>query len=165
MGLALRRPLRGRLGLRPTTEQDLVADDETLYRAVRNDSRCFPVDEAGRMRISSTAFNDRLRRPSVDRACLCINGPEDTRMRFESESAVLSLEVGDVRGLTATHGAAGTVYGVDVEPVPVEQNPAHAEIYGRPPFDMDRVFERIKQALARISTFAIAPTCMSEMEE
>ncbi len=49
-----------------------VTDDETLYRAVRNDPRFFAVDVDGRPRISSMAFNDPTRRPSVDHAAFCM---------------------------------------------------------------------------------------------
>lgn len=135
-----------------------IADDAVLYRAVINDpDRYFPVDAQGNRRVSSMAFNDPKRRPSVDRAALCPGGPEETRGRFSPGSGVLSLVARDVRALTATHGGTGQVYGVDVEAVPLEANPAHAEIFGRPPFDTDKVFERIKQALARIAVLALRP--------
>lgn len=109
------------------------------------------------LRISSMAFNDVARRPSVDRAALCPGGPQETRDRFSPGSGVLSLLAGEVRTLTATHGETGATYGVDVEPVPLLENPSHAEIFGRPPFDTDKVFERIKQALTRISTLTLSP--------
>ena len=50
--------------------------------------------------------------------------------------------------------------GVDVEPVPLPGNRAHAEIFGCPPFDTDRLFDRIKQALARIASVALPPDCL-----
>ncbi len=144
-----------------TTEQNspesAVADEEVLYRAVRNDPRFFTVDSDGRPRLSSMAFNDPGRRPSVDRAALCPGGPAETRNRFSPGSGVLALVARDVRALTATHGKTGMIYGVDVEPVPLPDNPSHAEIFGRPPFDTDKVFERIKQALTRIATVALEP--------
>jgi len=46
-------------------------------------------------------------------------------------------------------------YNVDVEPVPLPENPAHAEIFDRPPFDTDKVFDRIKQALARLAVVTL----------
>jgi len=139
------------------TPESPVTDEEALYRAVLNDPRFFPVDAQGQPRISSQAFNDAGRRPSVDRAALCPGGPAETRDRFRPGSGVLSLVAKDVRRLTATHGATGQVYGVDVEPVPLPENPAHAEIFGHPPFDTDRVFDRIKQALAGIATVTLPP--------
>ncbi len=142
----------------PITSESPVADEETLYRAVRNDPRFFAVDSNGLPRISSMAFNDPGRRPSVDRAALCPDGPEETRDRFSPGSGVLALVAHNVRTLSATHGATGTTYNVDIEPVPLSDNPAHAEIFGHPPFDTDKVFERIKQALPRIATVAIAPS-------
>jgi hypothetical protein len=132
-----------------------VTDEEILYRAVPNDIRFFPEDGEGGRRISSMAFNDAERRPSVDRAVLCPSGPVETRNRFSPGSGVLSLIAGEVRQLTTTHGTTGQVYGVDIEAVPLPENPAHAEIFGRPPFDTDKLFERIKQALARMATVTI----------
>lgn len=134
-----------------------VSDEELLYRAVLNDVRFLPTDGQGERRVSGMAFNDTLRRPSVDRAVLCQNGANETRDRFRPGSGVLSLETGAVRMITATHGATGQVYGVDVEPVPLPENMAHAEIFGRPPFDTDNVFDRIKQALARIASVVLPP--------
>lgn len=134
-----------------------VADDEILYRAVLHDPRLLPVDGEGIRRISSMAFNDMRRRPSVDRSVLCPGGPAETRDRFSCGSGVLSLAAEDVRSLTATHGRTGQAYGVDVEPVPLPENPAHAEIFGRPRFDTDKIFERIKQSLARIASVSLLP--------
>ena len=139
------------------TPDSPVRDAETLYRAIRNDPRILALDAEGRPRISSMAFNDPARRPSVDRAALCPGGPEETRTRFSPGSGVLALLAREVRTLTATHGGTGVTYGVDVEPVPLPENPTHAEIFGRPPFDTDKVFDRIKQALARLATVALAP--------
>lgn len=136
---------------------DSVVDNEVLYRALAPDPRMLAVDAEGNQRISSSAFNDVGRRPSVDRARLCPGGPEESRTRFRAGSGILSLEASDVRGITAVHGGTGQVYGVDVEPVPLAENPAHAEIFGRPPFDTDKVFDRIKQALARIARVTIPP--------
>ena len=141
----------------PITSESPVADTETLYRAVRNDLRFIALDSDGNVRISSMAFNDPERRPSVDRVALCPGGPQETRDRFRPGSGILSLSAGDVRTLTATHGGTGATYGVDVEPVPLPDNPSHAEIFGRPPFDTDKVFERIKQALTRIATLILPP--------
>ena len=139
------------------SKSDSVADSEVLYRAVTAVPRCLVSDAQGNVRISSMTFNDAGRRPSVDRAILCPGGAADTQVRFSSGSGVLSLVAGDVRRLTAAHGGTGQVYGVDVDPVPVEGNPAHGEIFGRPPFDTDKVFERIKQALARLAEVTIPP--------
>ena len=135
----------------------VVENEDVLYRAVLNDPRFFPVDGNGIQRISSMAFNDPDRRPSVERALLCPGGPLDTRARFKPGSGVLSLVAGKVRQITAVHGTTGQVYAVDVEPVPLPENVAHAEIFGRPPFDTDRIFDRIKQALARLAMVVLIP--------
>lgn len=137
------------------TPDSPVTDDEILFRAILNDPRYLPLDSDGNQRISAMAFNDVGRRPSVDRAALCAGGPVETRNRFGHGSGVLSLVAGEIRGFTAIHGKTGQVYYVDVEPVPLSDNPAHTEIFGRPPFDTDRIFDRIKQALTRIATITI----------
>lgn len=147
-----------------STIPDRVANEETLFRAVANDLRFLPVDEQGIRRISSMAFNDVARRPSVDRASLCPGGAIETRDRFRAGSGVLSLIAGEVRELSTTHGSTGRVYGVDVEPVPLTQNSAHAEIYGRPPFDTDKIFDRIKQALSQIATLTLSPAGLDELQ-
>ena len=139
-----------------------VADGEDLYRAVLNEERFFPGDGLGGRRVRSTAFNDTGRRPSVDRAILCPGGPTETRNRFRPGSGVLSLSAGQIRQLVAMHGATNQVYSVDVESVPLPDNPAHAEINGRPPFDTDRIFDRIKQALAWIASVIVAPDLIQE---
>jgi len=91
-------------------------------------------------------------------------GPAATCDRFSAGSGVLSIIASEVRGLFVTHGTSGQVYGVDVEQVPLPDNPANAEIFGRPPFDSDRVFERTKQSLARIATITLLPECTSPPE-
>ena len=141
----------------PGTPQS-VADDEVLYRAIRSDANLVTYDDNGNLRISSNAFNDALRRPSVDRACLCTDGPTECQMRFAPGSGVLSLLTADVREISATHGVTGIVYCADVEAVPFSYNTTHAEIYGKPSFDTDKVFVRIKHALARIAQLELAPT-------
>ena len=141
-----------------------VANDEILYRAVMNEARFFPSDGHGGYRISSIAFNDIERRPSVDRAALCPNGASNTQNRFRSGSGVLSLVAAEIRQIAATHGSTGQVYFVDVEPVPLPNNPAHAEIFGRPPFDTDKIFDRIKQALSRLAAVSIAPEMSAPTE-
>jgi hypothetical protein len=140
-----------------SSNNSLVAENETLYRAIMNDPRMLPIDNQGIQRISTSAFNDAGRRPSVDRAILCPAGAIDTRNRFSQGSGVLSLVAADVRAISTVHGSTGQVYGVDVEPVPLPENAAHAEIFGRPPFDTDKVFDRIKQSLARIATVVLPP--------
>lgn len=141
----------------PGTPQS-VADDEVLYRAIRSDANLLTYDVDGNLRISSNAFNDALRRPSVDRECLCTDGPTECQMRFAPGSGVLSLLTADVREISATHGVTGIVYCADVEAVPLSYNATHAEIYGKPSFDTDKVFVRIKHALARIAQLELAPT-------
>lgn len=140
------------------TSSQNVDDHELLYRAIRPDANLLTYNEDGTLRISSNAFNDALRRPSVDRASLCIEGPEECQMRFAAGSGVLSLLAKDIRAISATHGATGIIYCADVEAVPLPNNATHAEIFGKPAFDTDKVFIRIKHSLARIAQLELRPT-------
>lgn len=140
------------------TSSQSVDDHELLYRAIRSDANLLTYDDDGSLRISSNAFNDALRRPSVDRASLCIDGPTECQMRFAPGSGVLSLLTADVREISATHGVTGMIYCADVEAVPLPTNATHAEIFGKPPFDTDKVFVRIKHSLARIARLELGPT-------
>ena len=101
------------------TSSQYVDNHELLYRAIRPDANLLTYNEDGTLRISSNAFNDALRRPSVDRASLCIDGPAECQMRFAPGSGVLSLLTEDVRAISATHGVTGIVYCADVEAVPL----------------------------------------------
>lgn len=143
------------------TSTQFVDDHELLYRAIRPDANLLTYNEDGTLRISSNAFNDALRRPSVDRASLCIDGPAECQMRFAPGSGILSLLTEDVRAISATHGVTGIIYCADVEAVPLPNNVTHAEIFGKPPFDTDKVFVRIKHSLARIAQLELKPTLQS----
>ena len=101
------------------TSSQYVDNHELLYRAIRPDANLLTYNEDGTLRISSNAFNDALRRPSVDRASLCIGGPAECQMRFAPGSGILSLFTEDVRAISATHGVTGIVYCADVEAVPL----------------------------------------------
>lgn len=97
----------------------------------------------------------------MDRASLCYDGPAECQMRFAPGSGILSLLTEDVRAISATHGVTGIVYCADVEAVPLPHNDTHAEIFGKPPFDTDKVFVRIKHSLARIAQLELKPTLQS----
>jgi hypothetical protein len=132
-----------------------VGDDELLYRAVRAGFVRRMGD--GELRISSQAFADRMMRPSVDRAPLRNFDPSLTR--FNPSDGVVSVTARDVRSINATRNDANgnpvQEYVADVEPVPLPDNPAHAEIFGRPGFDNDKVFRRVCEALTRVIRWEI----------
>ncbi len=131
---------------------DDVEDDEVLYRSVK------PVHwkqrNDGEFYLSSQAFADRNCRPSVDRAKLCGHDPSYTQ--FRPSDYVCSLIAEDVRA-TATvvkYGKKGVPqvwHNVDVEPVPLSNNAAHAEIYAVPEISGGRLFVRLLERLAYLA--------------
>ncbi len=133
-----------------------IADDELLYRAVRAQ---YVARDGGALRLRSQAFFDRRLRPSVDRALPRNNDPSETR--FNTTDSVVSITAESVRTIRATRNdAKGNLiqeYVADVEPVPLPDNLAHAEIFGRPPFDNEKVFRRICEALTRRVKWAGLP--------
>jgi hypothetical protein len=131
---------------------DRVDDDETLYRSVvpelwkqRND---------GEFYLSSQAFADRNRRPSVDRAKLCGHDPSYTQ--FRPSDFVCSLIAEDVRAISTVvkhdkKGVPQVRHNIDVEPAPLSHNGAHAEIYAIPEISGGRLFERLLERLAYLA--------------
>jgi hypothetical protein len=47
---------------------------------------------------------------------------------------------------------------IDIEPVPLAGNPAHAEIYAIPEFASKGVFRKLQESLARLASWVIPPT-------
>jgi len=134
-----------------------VADEEVLYRRIQ------PIHlkhERSKVRLSSQAFADKSWRPSVDRACLIGNDPAQAR-QHESD-LVVSISARQVREIhtVVQQNAQGEEiqrHAIDVEPVPLEYNPAHAEIFGTPGFANKRVFQRLLERLAFLAHFEISP--------
>jgi hypothetical protein len=139
-----------------------LSDEETLYRGVADDELFFPVDVNGVRRISHMAFNDRTCRPSVDIASRCNNDPNYTAN--SRGPGVLQITAGQVRSISSTREVvvegkkATALYTADVCAEPVEDNPAHGVIYGKPPFDSGSLFKRIKESLANESKWVIPPS-------
>lgn len=111
------------------------------------------------MHASALAFADRQRRPSVDRAHL--RGFDPVKTKFNSTDAVVSITAQKVRAIRGSRNDAKgnpiQEYVADVEPKPEADNPSHAEIYGRPEFDNDKLFRRIRESLAFEVTWEILP--------
>ena len=134
-----------------------VDDWELLYRAVRDTAFEYSISE-GVLRVSLSAFNDRERRPSVDRSSLRFV-PRDARV--SSTDGVVSLETRDVRDLAQQlrFGAAGELaYGVDAIHRPIDAsetipdgNAAHCQIECEPEITSSH-YKRLKEALARLAS-------------
>ena len=99
---------------------DGVADEEILYRSVRQDQY---QSEGGIIRLHSTAFADRSQRISFDRATL----RTADEARKDSSQAVFAVTAKEVRGIKDVV-INETVYRVDVIASPLADNPAHAHV-------------------------------------
>ncbi len=147
---------------------DRVEDHELLFRTVK--PRCIKRDDFGKLKISSSAFNDRFKRPSFDRAHLIGNDPTKTALyQPEDGDSVLELIASEIRGIAALEELDKKgqrvldkgVHKADVEPVKEGHHEAHAEIFlTRHPDNgieiPSGVFARFQVQLA-----AIARVCVS----
>ena len=138
---------------------DKVEDDEVLYRSVPS-SGCFTIAD-GVLRLTSSAFNDPAKNPSVDRAKLCGANPAHTKKK--PTDGVVSLTAISVRQIADVvqndkHGDPILEHEIDVIPDAVKNHPdlpdnlAHALIVSHPSFANDKVFKRLKESLARIAS-------------
>lgn len=131
-----------------------VANDESLYRSARKDDI---VSADGKERISSSAFKDKGRKPSVDRACLRAS-PEETKL--SPTDGIIELIASEVRGITDIQINPQVdppgFYDIDVVHRPIEAdettgrpaNHAHAQIEAAPHPDTDSRFKKVKEKLA-----------------
>jgi hypothetical protein len=135
---------------------DFVFNDEILYRRISARRKHYKIRTDGTIEISSEAFSDRELRVSVDRAKLCNNNPRHTL--GNEPGVVVGLLTSDVRNvddLTRNDSKGNYLhqFKIDVEPVPLSDNSAHAEIYAIPEFaDADRrgAFHRLCRRLVRL---------------
>lgn len=143
---------------------EAVGDDELLHRSVRADD-CAIVD--GRLRISSQAFNDAKRKPSVDRKILRPNPEETRKSPTDGVAQLCAIEIrSEVRIPIDGNIQGGPVYAVDVIPRPIisepgsAANPSHAQVEADPDWINDSRFKKLKDALARLAErreFALPP--------
>lgn len=130
-----------------------MGDDEQLYRRVPCDPTFFSVAN-GKLRLSTAAFNDPAKKPSVDRASLRNNDPHSSKT--DDSQGIVGLLTADVRRIgsvtkTDKKGATVGVHAVDVTPDPLDHNPSHALVVVEPQFESNRPFERLKESLARLA--------------
>jgi hypothetical protein len=131
---------------------DCVDDEETLYRSIVPE--LWKQKNDGEFYLSSQAFADRHRRPSVDRAKLCGHDPSYTQFRLSDY--VCSLITEEVRAIDTVvkhdrKGLPQVQHNIDVEPVPLTDNDAHAEIYAVPEISGGRLFEKLLERLAYLA--------------
>lgn len=126
-----------------------VQDDETLYRCIFFDRQGFTFIESEGLIVTRSAFLDPNNQPSVDRAKLCNNDPRYTQGDDE-RNGVVSLIAKEVRAIddVKKYNNPPVTYAIDVVPVPLNNNPAHAEIHANPQIASKSVFRRLKTSLA-----------------
>jgi len=132
---------------------EVIADDEILYRRVQAGRGLYKVLPDGRVQFSSQAFLDPRKRPSVDRAIL--QNYEAQRSKIDRSDGVTSIVAHEVRAIKdlVRYDEKGKVivhiFAVDVEPVPLLDNQAHAEIVMHPAFAVnDGAFKKLRERLA-----------------
>lgn len=139
-------------------KNDFVRDDEVLYRSVRGKYGEEYSYDNGKLEISSEAFRDRERKPSVDRAELKGYNPSLTK-RSDTDG-IVSLITADVRSIgtvkTKIQNADAIFHAVDVIYDPTPENPAHSKIVVSPEFfgsnnKQGNVFKLLQLALAELA--------------
>lgn len=147
---------------------DRVENDEILYRRVPPSGVHRVI--AGKLELSSTAFNDPSNQPSVDRAGLCGSNPSHTKMSpHDGVVMLVALEVRRIELARSEPNAKPANYRVDVMPDPVlpgndrglPSNLAHALIVADPTINSGSRFKKLKEALARLASnggWLIEPT-------
>jgi hypothetical protein len=137
---------------------DFVANSEILYRRIAADRKLYTIKNDGIIKILSLAFSDRELKVSVDRAKLCNNNPRHTLGK--EAGVVISLVAEHVRSIddltrNDSKGKSIQQFKIDVEPAPLPNNLAHAEICAIPEFteaDKGGAFHRLCQRLSRLAT-------------
>ncbi len=131
-----------------------VLDEEWLHRSVRV-SECQRIQPP--KRLSSTAFNDKGKKPSVDRAAL----RPAVDSKIDASDGVVRLLTASVRGIGIPIVAPNPPnFEVDVWVRWLPDNPAHAQIEPLPNMSGSR-FDKLKEALARLAEqedWVIEPT-------
>lgn len=140
-------------------KNDSVRDDELLYRSVRSESE---VEEyffdRGKLIIRPAAFNDKRKKPSVDRAELREFNPSLSKL--SETDGIVSLIAGNIRAIKEVKTKAedgNVVHAVDVIYAPTPGNSAHSQIIVDPEFlgtgsKQKSTFKKLRVALATLAT-------------
>lgn len=153
--------------------QDIVPDDEELYRRVPAELEGIAYSvEDGKFIIRPAAFRDRSLAVSVDRAKL--NNFDPSLTQLKRENGIIQMKTGEVckiegvvtkdKGEVICHHVVKVV----AKPIddPISPNPAHAEIIVIPDYlgsktKKKNAFEMLRIALARLANkngWLIEPT-------
>ena len=140
-------------------KNDFVRNEEELYRSIRGKlEEEYSYGPKGNLQISSEAFRDRDRKPSVDRAELRKFNPALSKL--SDTDGVVSLMTADVRAIgivkTKIQNEDVVIHAVDVVYAPTSENPAHSLIIVKPEFfgsknKQGNVFKLLQLALAELA--------------
>ena len=141
-------------------ENEIVEDDEELYRNVHGDPQFdeYYYDVEGKLIFQRAAFNDTDKKPSVDRAKMVGDNPSDALLN--PTNGIVSLLAKDVRAITGVKTTVEnetTVHAVDVVYDPECERLAHSIITVKPEYpkvgnQQKKAFRRLRTALARLAT-------------
>jgi hypothetical protein len=143
---------------RPQAIPTLVGDGEVLYRSVRDITDDGKAQEwtivDGELKFSQSAFNDRNRQPSVDRAILRRSASESKHSPTDGITSLVARDVRRIRSVQrlTNKGKVAQDHTVDVTYVPLPENAAHAEVQCAPALTNDPTFRRLKEALANMAS-------------
>ena len=144
-----------------------VDDDELLYRRILADSDQYRLVD-GKVIFTSTAFNDRCMKPSVDRSAYRAD-PE--ACKFAESDGVTHVVTSEVRGVSniAIGPDDEKKFCVDAIHRPVDDpaNPAHTQIECDPEMSSSSRFKKLKEALAILASkqgFVVEPSVGSAAE-
>lgn len=131
----------------------LVGNEEVLYRSVRPDPENFKFKD-GKLILSTQAFGDRAKRPSLFRHDFCESPPHNNPPRMGRDQLVVPLKAEQIRegDLQLKNGAATRL--VDVERDLFRQHMSHCVVVANPAIGLDeeKVFRRLKEKLTRLSS-------------
>jgi hypothetical protein len=145
----------------------IVDDAEDLYRSIRANANEFSYQD-GKLVFSSSAFDDRFMKPSVDRSSFRAN-PADARIT--PTDGVAKVLTADVRKSCKIpiikNGVAVAEHAADAIHRPIENdpsqadNPAHCQVECNPLIASGARFKKLKAALANLANrhgFVVKPT-------
>lgn len=147
----------------------IVQNTEELYRSIKSHSKAYTQVD-GQTVFSSSAFDDRMLMPSVDRSALILKPEYSKKSPSDGIAKLITIDVRNSCKIVIDPNAKGPLaeYAVDVihrpildDPDPTEDNLAHCQIECAPAISSNSRFKKLKEALARLATrhgFVIAPS-------
>jgi hypothetical protein len=149
----------------------VVDDEEDLYRSIRANADEYSYQD-GNLIFSSSAFDDRFMKPSVDRSSIRTI-PSDARIN--PSDGVTKVLTADVRTSCKIpiikNGSPVGEYAVDAIHRPIENDPdqadnlAHCQVECNPIIESPSRFKKLKAALANLATrhgFVVTPAKPTE---